>query len=625
MKKLLAIVLMLTLLCSVTPVHASEVPAVMEVTGGWLRLRAAPGYEATTLASYYTGTQVSILGIYGDWYQVRTPDGLTGYMLGDYLRDSSGMSGGGGVSPTLPPATGSRQATVVSANGAGVRLRMGPSTGYDIILVAPVGTVATILLEGDQWHYVRIGDKTGYMMSQYLSTGAVMPSTGYKARVTSNNGYGVRLRSGPGTGYDVLGLYSVGTEVTVLEYGATWCKIRVGSRTGYMMTEFITTSQAATTKIRSVSLNNTAPSVGTVLTANVNPAGATVTYRWTDGNGTLLSTASSYTVGAYDVGRRIRVTVTGTGFYAGSASSKLTTAVTYSAALTGVQISHLAPVVGQTITATAQPAGATASYAWYRSDGSCVGTGSSYRITASDVGYMIYCRATGTGNYTGQVYSSYTNAITYTASASSISGSLRLPGSATVGTTITATANLNISGPMVYYSWYVNGEEILTDGGLSLTLDASMAGKTVKVVATAISGSGYTGSISSNTCTVSAAPVGPTLLSGTVSIRSTAVVGEVIRADLNLNSASVTYAWYLDGSRISGANGDALTLNSAMVGHNVYVVVTASDSAFAGSVTSNSCHVTPPFSDPAPDYDPDPATGTDLGGYFGGGSLEQSR
>ena len=550
MKRILAVILTLALLLSAAPGLAQEAADTMVVTGGWLRLRSAPGYDAETISSYYTGTKVTVLGIANGWYHVRTPDGLTGYMHGDYLtaatQDNSTAGSGGAVNPDPSPAP--QQATVTSANGMGVKLRTGPSTGYGVIMVVPVGTVATILLEGDQWHYVRIGDKMGYMMAQFLSTGAQVNTGGYLARVTSANGLGVRLRSGPGTGYDVLGVYSVGTAVTVISYGPTWCQIRVGSRTGYMMTQFLTTSQVVAT-IQSVTVSNTAPAMGDVLTATVRPAGATVTYRWTDANGNLLSTASSYTVSAYDVGRRIRVTVTGTGMYSGSASSSLTGAVTYSAALTGVTLSITAPVVGDTISATAQPAGASASYAWYRSDGSYLGSGRTYRVQSGDVGYMLYCKATGSGSYTGEVYSAYTNAVTYTAVSS-----------------------------------------------------------------------GYAGTLTSNSCTVVAGYTGPEQLSGQVSIPASATVGEVIYADLNLNSGSVTYAWYLNGSRISGANGNALTLNSAMAGKSVYVVVTAADSDYTGSLTSNSCYVQPQA--PAvPEPEPDLATGTDFSG--GGGSIEQ--
>ena len=42
------------------------------------------------------------------------------------------------------------------------------------------------------------------------------------------------MRSGPSTGYRILGVYSVGTAVTVLESGTSWSRIQIGSRVGYM-------------------------------------------------------------------------------------------------------------------------------------------------------------------------------------------------------------------------------------------------------------------------------------------------------------------------------------------------------------------------------------------------------
>ena len=118
---------------------ASAENRTMTVVGGWLRLREGANFNAKTLASYYTGTQVTVLGITGKWYRVQAPDGMQGYMYSDYLRASSGGSTSGTVGTT---------ATVVSSNGRGVRLRTGPSTAYGVLRVCPVGTAVTILASG---------------------------------------------------------------------------------------------------------------------------------------------------------------------------------------------------------------------------------------------------------------------------------------------------------------------------------------------------------------------------------------------------------------------------------------------------------------------------------------------
>ena len=161
MKRFLAVLLVAVMLLSVLPA-TSMAASYATVVGGWLRLRSAPNFSASTITSYYTGTQVEILGSSGGWYKVQTPDGRTGYMYGNYLRM------GGSV-----PSEGT--AYVTSYNGYGVRLRTGPGTGYRIIRTYAVGTPVTVLERGTYWSRISIGGTVGYMMSQFLHFGSDYP------------------------------------------------------------------------------------------------------------------------------------------------------------------------------------------------------------------------------------------------------------------------------------------------------------------------------------------------------------------------------------------------------------------------------------------------------------------
>ena len=214
------------------------------VVGGWLILRGAPSFSGAILSSYPTGTVVTITGQNGSWYSVKTPDGLIGYMYGDYLKisGSGGSGGGGGV-------VSGKTAYVTSANGLNVRLRSGPGTGYSILASYAPGTKCTVLSAGKNWSRIQIGSYTGYMMTKFL-TGSSTPTPAptyhpsgkeYEVFVTSRNGKGVNLRSGPSKGFPSIGFYSVGTQAWMITKGSTWSYIRVGSRYGYMMTEFLTT------------------------------------------------------------------------------------------------------------------------------------------------------------------------------------------------------------------------------------------------------------------------------------------------------------------------------------------------------------------------------------------------
>lgn len=75
--------------------------------------------------------------------------------------------------------------------------------------------------------------------------------------------------------------------------------------------------------------------------------------------------------------------------------------------------------MGQTLTATIAPSGATATYQWKSADaegGSYTNIGSattaSYELTASESGKYIKVEAKGTGKYSGTVLSAATATVT---------------------------------------------------------------------------------------------------------------------------------------------------------------------------------------------------------------------
>ena len=505
MKRFLAILLVAVLLLCMLPA-ASMAAKYATVVGGWLRLRAAANFNATTITSYYTGTEVEIISSSGGWYKVRTPDGRTGYMYGQYLNVGS--------SSTSSSGSAAGNAYVTSHNGYGVRMRTGPGTGYRVIRTYDVGTPVTVLQSGSYWSKISINGTIGYMMSQFLTYGSGSGSSSSDsvicyATIWSRNGYGVRLRRGPSKDYGTIGTYSVGTTVAVLEKGKTWDKIRVGSRVGWMMNEFL--DYHNTNEVTSVTLNNYRPAVGTVLSVQaISPAKATVSYEWRV-NGTTKGTASTYTVTAADVGYQIQLKVTGVGSYTGSAKSAKTDAVLSNTQLSGLSLNTTAPVVGNKLTATVQPASASVLYAWIVGD-SQVSNASSYTVTANDVGKVIKLIVTGTGNYSGSLTLS-TTAVTATGT---------LTGVTIANTTNTASGAVPAVGDVLNavtsptqatatYQWMADGADISGATSKSFTLTSAQVGKKISVKAAAAAP--YVGGTvtSSATDAVIETPVAPTI------------------------------------------------------------------------------------------------------------------
>ena len=340
-------------------------------------------------------------------------------------------------------------------------------------------------------------------MSQFLHFGSDYPDDGNVlcyATIWSSNGYGVRLRTGPSKSYSKIGVYSVGTKVAVLQKGAVWDRIRVGSRVGWMMNEFLIYHE--NNEITSVTLNNYMPVVGSVLSMQaISPSTATVSYEWLVG-GVLKSTNTTYTVDANDVGKTIQLRVTGTGSYKGTVTSAATNAVISNTVLTGVTLNTIAPVVGDVMTATLNPAGASVIYAW-KVGGYQVSNAATYTVTANDVGKQIELIVTGTGVYSGTQSSGLTAAVSASRAIADVvirNDTNPTTGAApSVGDKLTAVPSP--AQATVTYQWKRDGAAISGATAASYTVAAEDEGHKLSVTVT---GTGsYTGTdTSSETATV---------------------------------------------------------------------------------------------------------------------------
>ena len=302
MKRFLTFLLAMTCLLA-SPALADE---TRMVTGGMLRLREAPDFSAAVLGRYDSGTLVTTHERTGDWFAVTLPDGTRGYMHAAYL---------------TAPKTEGDTLCVVSDNGGDVNLRNGASLHAAVLTTVPVGTQVTVLLHGETWCCISVpGGQTGYMMTRYLAQEA-----GSTLYVNSQNGGGVHMRSGASQQSRSLGVLRVGTAVTLLDAGDRWHRIRYGSHDGWMMARYLTAAapEKASPAVASVTVDQSAPRVGSALTASVRPNSAQCVFIWTDDAGRVLGSGRTYTVRAEDIGQRIRVTATGFGTTTGAAVSSV--------------------------------------------------------------------------------------------------------------------------------------------------------------------------------------------------------------------------------------------------------------------------------------------------------------
>ena len=195
------------------------------INGSYVRMRSGASTSSSILGTYNSGTTMTITGVNGAWYKV-SYNGTTGYVHSDYV------SGGGADS----------KAGYIK--GTGVRMRSGASTTSSILGVYNTGTKMTITGESGNWYKVSYSGRDGYVSKDYMTT--TKPDNGGGS--TSQTGYikgnDVRLRSGAGTNYSILGTYNNGTPLTITGTSGNWTAVTINGVKGYVNSTYVTTTKS---------------------------------------------------------------------------------------------------------------------------------------------------------------------------------------------------------------------------------------------------------------------------------------------------------------------------------------------------------------------------------------------
>jgi uncharacterized protein YraI len=137
-----------------------------------------------------------------------------------------------------PPGAAAASATIATD---ALRLRTGPGTDYDIITLMYEGQSVTVL-DGPQdgWYQVRYGSETGWAFGDYLDLGGGGGDGGASGSATIATDV-LRLRDGPGTGYDILDLMYQGEDVSVLDgpTGDGWYQVSYHGEVGWAFGDYL--------------------------------------------------------------------------------------------------------------------------------------------------------------------------------------------------------------------------------------------------------------------------------------------------------------------------------------------------------------------------------------------------
>lgn len=117
-----------------------------------------------------------------------------------------------------------------------LNIRKEPKKDAEIVGKMKNHAGCSVLSENNGWYQIKSGQVTGYVYGEYLSTGQAAKATAYydmKLMVRVNTKT-LRVRSGPGTDYDVSGAVYEGETYDFLSRRDDWAEIRYKNGTGYV-------------------------------------------------------------------------------------------------------------------------------------------------------------------------------------------------------------------------------------------------------------------------------------------------------------------------------------------------------------------------------------------------------
>lgn len=224
-----------------TPEPIIDYARVTTANGG-LNLRDA--INGTRVAVISQGATVSVHSKGADWCRV-SYSGKTGYVMTKFLTFGSAAPT---ETPTPAPEVVISYARVNTVTG-GLNLRETPNGTR--IAVIPQNAVIGVITKGADWSRVKYGDKVGYVMTKFLADTTATPAPSTPApgntlqcygKVTTANGGGLNMRSGPATTYGRIASIKNGGVVEVYDKGAVWSRIKYNGTFGYVMSQYLTFS-----------------------------------------------------------------------------------------------------------------------------------------------------------------------------------------------------------------------------------------------------------------------------------------------------------------------------------------------------------------------------------------------
>lgn len=125
----------------------SSAQSVYSVTGETLNVRKGAGTSYTKVATLKKGDAFKVTGSSGNWFNIKTFDGVTGWVSKNY-------------------ATAGANAVVTAST---LNMRSGAGTGYSVVRSLSYGTTVKVNSITGNWAHITVGSRSGHVSARYLS------------------------------------------------------------------------------------------------------------------------------------------------------------------------------------------------------------------------------------------------------------------------------------------------------------------------------------------------------------------------------------------------------------------------------------------------------------------------
>ena len=209
------------------------------ITGMYVALRSGPATSYSILGTYNTGKTLMITGNSGEWAAVRI-DGQEGFVYRDFVSEGS-------------PAMSEDQSAAVFTEEPLLQTVDTPpaSDGQSLIVLeedSEIENSAQPAVPSDQTGDVETDSSSDFSVSAVPDAAVPSPSSAQLpadhsllsgrnvGEITAN---AVRLRSGPGTTYSILGTFDKGTRLVVSGVTDGWDAVTIENSSGYVHSDYI--------------------------------------------------------------------------------------------------------------------------------------------------------------------------------------------------------------------------------------------------------------------------------------------------------------------------------------------------------------------------------------------------